>query len=192
MKQRNLSYIILLKSTKIADIDDINITPVVPTFSSNAERKHPIQVCFAWLVEEDFWRGTFPSGSFLWLVRWSHLVSEGLWDVDVSGKTYCGELLMTSGVMGPSLQHPGVEVSVHHRSWKVLPSGQCNVSLLNRSGNLGWLLCILNKFCSYRYLQWPKHLVTSANVLVLLKFISGYNYSIYFTMTNFWRASWAL
>jgi len=53
MKQRNLSYNIFLKSTKMADTDYINIIPVLFTFSNKVERKNPAQACF-WLVEKDF------------------------------------------------------------------------------------------------------------------------------------------
>ena len=42
----------------------------------------------------------------------------------------------------------GGEGSVHHRGWKVLLSGQCNVCLLNRSGKLGQPLHTLNIFCN--------------------------------------------
>lgn len=35
-------------------------------------------------------------------VRWWHLVKERSWDLDLGGKACCAELLMASGVVGPS------------------------------------------------------------------------------------------
>lgn len=83
------------------------------------------------------------------------------------------------------------EGSVQHRGWKVFVSGHCDACPQNRSEKFGQLLHTLSLFRNQRKLQYAKHLALSADVLVSLKFISGYNYSIYFTVTNFWWAPWA-
>lgn len=110
MNQTILSYSILLKSTKIADTE---LTPVLFTMSNDAERKSPIQARFTWLVEKDFWRETFPCGSFLWLCR---LAPSGCSHHLVIAWTGC-TLYLPAGSMLNAIAFSGLVGEWHHGAW---------------------------------------------------------------------------